>query len=446
MYNKTLMKAVWHRFAYILSISIPFAVSMLILRLLPQSSRVDGTLSFGKLFWFTGSLFVIANAMGYLYGSPWHKEQINRELWRGWKNRTRKKLIISYVSRGDNNVALKRAIEKSRKVLDDNNIPYIIEAVTDIPVNSGADVEMVVPEAYKTKNNAKYKARALHYASQIRKCSRHAWVVHMDEESMLSDEVVHGLANFLAEAKNSRMIGQGEIKYNAHGYGDNILITAIDSVRTGDDIGRFRVQYKLVNKPVFGMHGSFFVVNSFLEKKMGFDLGGRGSITEDAYFAFICSAEGIKFKWIDGFIREQSPFTIMAILKRRRRWITGLRLLMWDKTIPLYQRIILITNMTLWRIAWIGPVVTAWNFGIGGSLINPNAAFAAALVSAMVTSVYMMGAYRNVSGLDMSLIKKFRIWILSGLLAPLSCIIEGCAVMYSIIQPNKESFDVVAKN
>lgn len=355
MYYSFLMNVVLHRLAYVLSISIPIAVSLLLFILLPQSTRIDETLSIAKIFWFTGALFVVTNAIGYLYGSPWHKEQANRALWRGWKNRTRKKLIISYVCRGDNDIALRRAIEKSRIILDQYDIPYIIEAVTDIPVKSGADVEIVVPEAYQTKNNAKYKARALHYATQVRQCGRHTWVVHMDEESTLTEEVVHGLANFLAEVKSSRTIGQGEIKYNAHGYGDNMMITAIDSVRTGDDIGRFRAQYKLAKKPVFGMHGSFFVVNSFLEKKVGFDLGGKGSITEDAYFAFICAGDGIKFTWIDGFIREQSPFTILAVLKQRRRWITGLRLLMWDKTIPFYQRVILITNMTLWRIAWIGP-------------------------------------------------------------------------------------------
>ena len=194
------------------------------------------------------------------------------------------------------------------------------------------------------------------------------------------------------------------------------------------------------------MHGSFFLVNSLLERKIGFDLGGKGSITEDAYFALVCADKGVKFKWVQGYIREQSPFTIIELLKQRRRWITGLRLLMWDRTISARQRVFLGFNMLLWRLAWVGPIVTIANFLLGGSAIPAWAELTAGLTSGMVASVYMVGAYRNITNVEIHPLKKLIIWVASGVLMPISCAIEGVAVLYSIIAPVKNTFEVVDKN
>lgn len=438
------MKKLFHFVGFGTSVYLPIYLSLGFTLLVAPSSQYDPILSYAKLFWFSGLIFVITNAIGFfLYGSPWHKEQDAARDWLGWD--VTKRLVVCYVSRGDNVVALSRAIAASKLVLEDMGVQYWIEAVTDMPVSVGADSNYLVPNEYRTPNGAKYKARALHYASQIRPADRRTYIIHMDEESVLTPEVVRGLAKWIALEPSLLRIGQGEIKYNAHNYGKNLLITAIDAIRTGDDLGRFRTQYKLFNRPVFGMHGSFFVVPALLEQKVGFDLGGKGSITEDAYFALVCAQRGVRFQWIEGFIREQSPFTILALLKQRRRWITGLRLLMWDKTISRRQRFALGVNMTLWRIAWIGPIVTLANFIFGGSEMPEWSILLAAATSGMVGAVYMVGAYRNVTGIGMPRYKQLIIWTASGLLVPIACAIEGIAVLYSIVAPVKV-FEVVNKN
>lgn len=437
------MKRTLHFLAWGASIYLPLFITGFATLLIPESSAHDTALSYAKFFWFTGTVFVFMNAIGLIFGSPWHEEQKAAREWIGWD--TTKRLVVTYVSRGDNALALERAIASSKLILEDLGVQYWIEAITDMPVSVGADTHWLVPPSYVTPNGAKYKARALHYASQMRVAKRNDFIIHLDEESVLTPQVIHGIHKFIHSSRSLLRIGQGEIKYNAHNYGKNILITCIDAIRTGDDLGRFRTQYKVFGRPLFGMHGSFFIVPALLERKIGFDLGGKGSITEDAYFALICADRGVRFEWVEGFIREQSPFTLLALLKQRRRWITGLRLLMWDRTISFRQRLILGVNMMLWRAAWVGPVVTLWNLIGGGSVVPPWATTLSAFLSGMVVVVYMVGAYRNVTDIDLPTWKQVMIWVMSGILVPIACAIEGIAVLYSIVQPVKV-FEVVEKN
>lgn len=435
------MKQIAHYLAYYGSILLPLLVFFALFLLVPRSHDHDLPLTVSKIFWFASALFVGANALGLLYGSPWHREHSARNAWRGWDGRF--ELVVAYVSRGQNKTALARAIAATRQILDGLGVNYTIEAITDMPVDAGADVSFVVPASYQTRKGARYKARALHYAAQYRRAARNTWVLHMDEESVITPELVHGLQAFLPTAR-PLTIGQGEIKYNAHNYGSNLLITAIDSIRTGDDLGRFRLQYKLFNRPLFGMHGSFFLVNSLLERKVGFDLGGKGSITEDAYFALVCADRGVRFEWVDGFIREQSPFTIMELLKQRRRWITGLRLLMFDDAVRLKHRAMLMASISLTHVSWISLVVTIWNVAAGGSAFPSWLVFIAAAMTALTAAMYLLGAYRNVIGTDLTPQRRLAIWALSGVFMPISCLVEGLAVIYSIVRPVKV-FEVVNK-
>lgn len=433
-----------HYLLYGTSIAIPVVSSLAMLGMVPTSHHQDIFLEVMKLFWFSGLVFVTTNVAGLLYGSPHKTDADNLDNYAWGPGR----LIVSYVSRGDNLEALTRAISRTRQVLADMNVPAEIEVVTDLPVDIPGTLGYLVPEAYRTLRGAQYKARALQYLLEQRQLrlpvARGNWVIHLDEESVLTPQAVAGISKFIARPTNGRTIGQGEIQYNAHGYGDNFLITCIDSIRTGDDLGRFRLQYRLFGKPLFGMHGSFILLPQQIEQEIGFDLTSRGSITEDAYFALTAMDRGYQFGWVDGFIQEQSPFSLVALLKQRRRWIAGLRTLVTDPEISFKSRVLLLLNMTLWRIAWVGPVVTAWNVLAGGSLVPHWAAVSAALLSGVVGSVYMVGAWRNLMHTDMTRRRKLTVWLGSYLFAPLSCLVEGVAVLYALTRPIR-TFEVVAK-
>lgn len=423
------------------------------------TSPLEQALFYSKFFWFTGALVVVANLIGLIaYGSPRRKEQSGRTRFLdvgGWNHG--KRLIVTYVSRGDNFQALERSIHESGRVLEDLGVDYMIDVVTDMTVADKMKQSLnthfhVVPAGYSTMSDTKYKARALHYLIEERNKPQHhsaghpdTWILHLDEESTVTESSVVGIHEFINNPTNADRIGQGEIKYNAHQYNQNIIITALDSIRTGDDLGRFRFQYKVAERPIFGMHGSYVLVPAAIEHAIGFDLSPKQSITEDAYFAFKASDRHIKFGWVDGYVREQSPFTIGDVLKQRRRWFNGLMYLAFDGDIRLRTRFTLILNMMLWTVAWLGPIVTIVNIIAGGGYFPTELAIAAALLQGGYAAIYLVGAYRNLLDTNYSALKKFGVYLATFLLTPFVNAIEGLAVLYALVSPVR-GFHVVQKN
>jgi egghead protein (zeste-white 4 protein) len=70
-----------------------------------------------------------------------------------------------------------------------------------------------VPSDYQTSTGALNKARALQYCWEdtVNLIQDDEWVVHLDEETLLSPESVKGILNFISNGKHS--VGQGMITY-----------------------------------------------------------------------------------------------------------------------------------------------------------------------------------------------------------------------------------------
>jgi beta-1,4-mannosyltransferase len=427
-------------------------------RINPFDSYIDVILMGFKLFWFGGVILVPSALLAFLlYGSPLMRDKKNLStlVKDGWDSN--QLLNVVFVSKGLNIDSLLRSVHKSKTILESYNINYRIEIVTDLEVESHFTSQWMdfsrvhfveVPTHFVTPKEALYKARALHFALLSRHIpdylDEQVFNLHLDEESQVTPEVLAGISKFLHSAENRQSVGQGEIKYNAFNYGRNKLITAIDSIRTGDDLGRFRFQLQLLHKPLFGLHGSFLLIPQTIEREFGFDLGGRGSITEDAYFALIASNKGVRFAWVDGFIREQSPFTLKDILKQRKRWISGLEMLADDPILDLLTRLPLRINLILWEITWMSVLVTLINIAVGGSYYPVWLSYTAGVLTGGYFSLYTLGAYRNLMDLDISIIKKIYYYLAVFLLVPIAAVVEAVAVIYALINPMK-TFEVVKK-
>ncbi|XP_067663233.1 beta-1,4-mannosyltransferase egh-like [Haliotis asinina] len=213
---------------------------------------------------------------------------------------------------------------------------FMFEVVTDIPVNLPKNPrtrELVVPHNYTTRNGTLFKARALQYSLEpgVDILSDDDWIVHLDEETILTESSVIGTINFVSEGKHS--FGQGVITYSKDKI-VNWVTTLADSVRVGVDYGALRFSLRTLNKPFFSWKGSFIIANAAAEKHITFDHGPESSIAEDCFFAMMAFKEGYSFGFVEGEMWERSTFTLMDYIRQRRRWILGIYLTASSRKIP----------------------------------------------------------------------------------------------------------------
>lgn len=138
---------------------------------------------------------------------------------------------------------------------------FIIEVVSDraIDLQQRSRIrEIIVPTSYKPRRGAMYKARALQYCleSDVNILSDDDYVVHLDEETIMTSDSIRGILNFVLEKKYD--FGQGMITY-ANGQVVNWFTTLADSIRVADDMGKLRAQFYIFHKPLLSWKGSFIV-------------------------------------------------------------------------------------------------------------------------------------------------------------------------------------------
>ncbi|CAE1312017.1 EGH [Acanthosepion pharaonis] len=212
-------------------------------------------------------------------------------------------------------------LEVCRRLGFDN---YVFEVVTDETIHLPklpCVREVVVPDDYCSSKGTLYKARALNYCLEegVNYLNDGDWIVHLDEETLLTESSVIGVINFINEGKHD--FGQGVITY-ADGEIVNWLTTLSDMVRVGMDYGMLRFCLKFLHKPVFSWKGSFIVSNAGVERKITYDFGPEGSIAEDCFFALSAWRDGYSFGFVEGDMHEKSTFSLMDYIKQRKRWVS----------------------------------------------------------------------------------------------------------------------------
>lgn len=353
-------------------------------------------------------------------------------------NRLPAPLVFRIVTRGDNLEAVKKTVQNIKDTMVGMRTPPVwwIEVVTDKKL--GIAEELVVPPWYTTSNGAKWKARALQYALDTSRASINDWIFHLDEESQIDLQTVYGIAEFMKE--NPGKIGQGAILYNRE-LATNPWLTLGDSLRTGDDIGRFYAQYKQGNC-AFGMHGSFILVQNFIEQHIGFNFPPELCVTEDAYFGLRALENRYEFGWVDGFVYEQSPRTITDFLKQRRRWFLGIRQIVLSD-LPFRIKGILALSTVSWAGSIVVAIATIVNFFFPAN--TPVwMHLGSDIALAMYAALYMVGLHLNLKNLDLTWFQKMRYYTLLIVSIPVYSALEMFAIVYAIVRP-KLGFEVIAK-
>ncbi|XP_055328778.1 beta-1,4-mannosyltransferase egh-like [Paramacrobiotus metropolitanus] len=253
-------------------------------------------------------------------------------------------IAFRIITRGVYPGLIRDTVQKNLAVLENSGIQhYVLEVVTDEAIGLEERpnlVERVVPREYRTRNNSLYKARALQYCldEPHEPITHNSWVAHLDEETILTEDAVRGIVNFCCRGKHH--FGTGLITY-ANDDVVNWFCTIGDAYRIADDLGQFRFQFKVLHKPVFSWKGSFIVANQAVEKRIGFDRGMEGSITEDQYFALSAARSGYSFDFVEGEVWEKSTFSIVDQIRQRIRWLQGGAWIRKTTTIPMDIKILL---------------------------------------------------------------------------------------------------------
>lgn len=387
-----------------------------------------------------------------LFGAP--KAQNDRNIaslrLEGWD--PEKKLIFCFASRGTNQEVLKQSITQAISVARSCGVPFSVELVVDEELKdsffekSGCHI-IVVPSKFETPCGSRFKARALHYACAARRARQqdlnYTWILHCDEETLVTEQCLAGIHKFLKLPRSNSMCGAGEIKYNSPTYGVKNIFGLIDSHRTGEDLGRFRFQYKVFKAALFGAHGSFLLIPAPIEEAVQFDFGPQGSITEDVYFAFKARQLRIPIVWLEGYVREQSPQSLKDFFKQRARWIHGLLNVCFDPAFSAKHRIILLAYLAMWRTTIFAGIILL--FFVTSVQGYPFITTLWLIDLTVIGTILLVGGLRN---LEEDLVKpnveEVAILLVLFALSPFICLMETLAVVYGVCS-KRDEFYVVQK-
>jgi beta-1,4-mannosyltransferase len=426
-------------------IGILYTAQMLIWPHNPEPHTVASWVwSWAGVLWAVAAVPALFEITGlYLWRAPRAEPQRIRQ-WVSWR----------VVSRGENVEALTATIAGIRREMKAMPLfRYEIEVIVDkntaatgLP-EEGGDLHYIrVPLDYTTPNHTFAKARALNYALETSPLRDDAWIVHLDEESQPTRSGIIGIAAAIREEDENRprnpRIGQGTITYH-RSWKEHPFFTLSDCIRSGSDRGRLYLSMKL-GVPLFGLHGSFIVIRNDVEKAMGFDVGPRGSLTEDAWWGTMAMDRGYRCRWVEGHIAEQCTERARDFLKQRRRWFNGLARTSLSRQARLRWRAVIIISMLAWASAPLALIYTIAHIATGG-YVPPEIRVLANFSLAVYIATTLVGLRLNLREHGIRKILPRLGWALTWLAClPVFSTLESAAVAYAIARPAK-SFYVVRK-
>jgi beta-1,4-mannosyltransferase len=209
---------------------------------------------------------------------------------------------------------------------------------------SGLIRVVVVPKRYRTQHGTRFKARANHYAHELRiyegEDRDDVWVLHMDDDTGVGPDTALAMARFIEEqyraGANAKHMAQGILTYPRELAVSRVTWLA-DAVRPAHDVSRFAA-WTGGGTPRAGLHGELLLLRASVEATIGWDFGPR-SIVEDAHFALIYSRryKG-KSAWFAGRCYGASPASISDFLRQRERWSWGLAGLAFNRSLSRRSR------------------------------------------------------------------------------------------------------------
>jgi beta-1,4-mannosyltransferase len=319
-------------------------------------------------------------------------------------------VAVPTIGRPDTFPALVRVVQSFCRYLPENftrlRVDLIIEEgcaeanrIAGLAATSDLIRVITVPRGYRTPGGTRFKARANHYAHELRLAEGEArddvWVLHMDDDTGVGPDTPTALARFIDAQRlagtDARHLAQGVLSYPRE-HSTNRLIWLADAVRPGCDIAMFAATTGR-GMPRAGLHGELLLVRASVEAEIGWDFGPH-AIVEDSEFALrFCGRHPRGSDWFPGLCYGASPATLMDFVRQRERWAWGLLRLAVTRSIPLRNRLLLMYNVGLWTV---GPVVQLIFFlmlAIGAGDVSMSPVTAALLPVCALNTAYAFWLY-----------------------------------------------------
>ncbi|MDH6109204.1 egghead protein (zeste-white 4 protein) [Kitasatospora sp. MAP12-15] len=277
-------------------------------------------------------------------------------------------VLVPTIGRHDTYPALERSVQSYVAHLPVYFSQLRVDVLTEEGCEAGARIDalavtdpririVTVPKAYVTANGTRFKARANHYAHELRIAEDEArdevWVLHMDDDTGVGPDTAETLAQFINRQRRShpdeaKHMAQGILTYPRE-LAVNRFTWLADAVRPADDIARFRALTG-TGTPIAGVHGELLLLRASIEATIGWDFGPK-AIVEDAQLALtFCRRYPGRSDWFNGRCYGASPAGVRDFVKQRERWSWGLVALCFNRSLPLRHRWFLALCVSTWII------------------------------------------------------------------------------------------------
>lgn len=312
------------------------------------------------LLWFPSAPIMI-----YFFIKALQNHKAYEQKTFNYKTRSAQKIVFQFCSRDAPPVvyqAIKRVHEVCKAV---RYSKYQVDLLTDIKVPKKVVKKVnarnvVVPLDYQTKPPVKYKARALQYAVDQRKRRRQAnvrrWIYLLDEESMVTEQTVRALLQYISK-KDAKPIAEGGIIYPNNFFNHNLFCSIGETLRT-------YVCYDCVTQMSSGgmpshMHGSNLLVRADVEAQVGW-AHEKVDASEDQRFGWEATLKLGRdlFGWHGGTIEEQPAKNIRDFIKQRQRWFVGNVHNLQNAKVPKKKKIILSLRWLTWMAGFPAGLAT----------------------------------------------------------------------------------------
>ena len=409
-YNSDVLKQVTNRSSRVRGMALVTAGAGFLFPGAPVITNTIGTLVYAaKLSWLIPiPIFMIQAASIHVALTPDLLIDI-KKLESRREELAAKRIIYQITTRGENLETLRRSFDSAaywiRGVKEERGLNFRSEVwvVTEEDryeeargffdkLEADGAFLVIVPASYETPNHSGFKARALHYACEIRLergiDTQNDWIYHQDTETMVGEDTVIGNLDFTADPAEDKLIGAGIILYplgwrNSHN-------SVEETTRSVGDIGAIG-QMRLWGAVPFGYHGSHLIVRADIENDLGWDYGKVRS--EDLIFSLkLRERFGGVTRGLKGFAYEKPPFTLSDQLKQRRRWILGSVEVLGRRDIPSRYKFPLAYSLSSWLSALpsIGVSILGLLYPSGGVLPYIGG-FVTGFMWFMIVSAYMVG-------------------------------------------------------